>query len=301
MKRYQGECQGIQATGNLPARHCGKQLTVENPLHFIGCKKNKGSGLSGLKVCMRCQKDIAHNKHIFYEIDILQRIEKSKDKELTTAQRKRLSVIRPHRGVRILPGGLYTTHTITIEQNQYPNIKLSKCDETSVPKIVGLSGSTDEEGKLAPEQRILSIGGINTMSMDSSDAQSLLSDECSKSDKVQLWVGMLLVVSDGSNTYVYKEVTQFVEAGKKADITIKTKDEIPKTTLKLPLRCCFVNKINENGDKDSLNERCKRNDMIYSINGDDVSGMEKEDILERYVKDEGRRKFVFLTPEKITV
>lgn len=304
LKRYQGKCPGIEATGNLPAQHCGKQLTVDNPLQKIG-RMNKGFGFSGLEVCLSCTQNIGRFHYMFYEIDMLQRIEKSKDKELTTAQRKRLGVLRPHRGLRILRGGLCcTTHIITIEPNQYPNIKLSKCDDTGVPKIVDLQGSTDEEGKLALEQRVLSIGGINTMSMDSSDAQSLLSAECSKSDKVQLWVGMLLVVNDDTNnlTYVYEKVTQVVEEGKKAEIIIKMEDCIPRTNLQLsfgdePLNCCFVRKVNEKGDAGSLNGRCKKNDIIYSINGDDVSGMEKEDILDKYVRDvEVRREFVFLTP-----
>jgi len=306
LKIYQGRCKGINATGNLPARACDKPLTVNNALQTIGCRGNKGSGLSGFsgsKVCRSCQMNIDRNQHIFYEIDILQQIENSEDEELTTAQSKRLSIIRPHRGVRLLPGGLYcTTHIITIEPNQYSSIKLSKCDDTGVPKIVGLSESIDEEEKLALQQRVLSIGGINTMAMDSSDARSLLSVECSKSDKVQLWVGMLLVVSDDSNnTYVYKKDTQVVEAGKKTGIAIKTKQRIPNTTLQLSLNCCFVSNVNEKGDTDSLNGRCKKNDIIYTINGDDVSGMEKEDILNEYIRDEGRREFVFLTPVKVTV
>ena len=98
-----------------------------------------------------------------------------------------------------------------------------------------------------------------------------------------------------SKIYVYKKVTEVVEAGKKTGIAIKTKKRIPNTTLQLSLNCCFVSGVNENGDAYSLNRRCKKNDIIYSINGDDVSGMEKEDILDEYVRDEGRREFVFLT------
>ena len=108
----------------------------------------------------------------------------------------------------------------------------------------------------------------------------------------------MLTRDKNDNKYVYQKKTVIVEQNKKAEITIKMKDHIPGTDINFSSLSCFVSKVNPNGDDGSLRGQCKKNDMILSINGIDLSVKDENDVKGLVADKTKKREFVFLTPVK---
>ena len=80
----------------------------------------------------------------------------------------------------------------------------------------------------------------------------------------------------------------------KAGITIKVIKCIPNVNIPLSNSKIFVRKVDRKG---SLGGVCKKNDMILSINGVDVSGMIQTDAEKLFTPD-NVRKIEYMTWEK---
>ena len=273
LKRYQGECPGIDATGKLPSQPCGKSLTVDNPRNTIGSRGTnsiKGSGFFGFQVCKECMKDISEQKYIYHERSILQQKLSNRDisKEQRVQLQERLQQILPrYKAICELDRQHCTVNEVVVKTNQLSNISLCDCKLTRATMLL------QDCGGLLAEQRILAVNGIPSDKMRAAAVKELLSKQRENAETV-FHVGKLLTNYQESNP-VEVEVTE----GQKLGVLLMKESLLPQ-----------VQDLREG----LLLNKCNIGDYILSINGDDVSYMKKDEVL-AILKTEGQKRIVFLT------
>ena len=294
---YQGQCDGIPPIdGVLRAQSCGKDYSSSNPRWILGTRSdNLGHGFTGSPFCTSCARsfDIGTGKFSPYEQIILEQIEEDPRQNLSQQQYARLKKLRPYKAVREIRVYL-TTHKTTIDSNT--TIDFGICDRTSIPKVNSLTLNNNNifnsiinnnRVMLAKEHRIFSIGGRDTTKLNIEQVDEVFSDECNKSKRVLIQFGSLIAKRKESNYYNYEKVTRTIEIGETAGIKIDAYQKICKT-YDLSSKYWFVRKVSDES-------KFKKEDMILSIDGVDVSGLTKSEVHDILEQTERQRVFEVLT------
>ena len=294
---YQGTCDGIPPIdGVLQARPCGKDYSSNDPRQILGMRTgSRGHGFTGLAFCDKCRRAI-ESKYPYYEQHILEQIEEDPNQDLPQQQNARLKWLRPYKAVRRV-GVYFTTHKTTIESNT--RISFGLCSRTRIPKVksLTLNNNNDDDNDnnnnsvmLAKDHRIFSIGGRDTTTLSIEHVKEIFSHECNKSKRVLIQFGSLIAKSKvtirGMEYYIYQETTRTVEVGDSAGIAIDKLQKFKK--YELSSKNWFVIGVSESSD-------FEKDDMILSIDGDDVSGLERTEMVKRITNKERRRVFKVLT------
>jgi len=277
---YQCTCDGIPPIdGVLRARPCGKEFSSNDPRQILGMElRNHGHGYTGLPFCTLCARsfDIGRGKFSPYEQIVLEQIEEDPRQNLSQEQYARLKKLRPYKAVREISVYL-TTHKTTIDSNT--TIDFGICNRTRIPKVNSLTLNNNNifnsiinnnRVMLAKEHRIFSIGGRDTTKLNIEQVDEVFSDECNKSKRVLIQFGSLIAKRKESNYYNYEKVTRTIEIGETAGIKIDDHKKICKT-YDLSSKHWFVKKVSDES-------KFKKEDMILSIDGADVSGLTKSDV-----------------------
>jgi len=291
LAKYQNTCDGIPPIdGVLRARSCGNDYSYSNPRQILGMdSRNRGHAFTGLTFCKSCLADIGQ-KYPYYEQHLLEQIEEDPNQDLSQEQRTRLKRIRPYKAVREISVYL-TTHKTTIDSNT--TIDFGICDRTSIPKVNSLTLNNNNifnsiinnnRVMLAKDHRIFSIGGRDTTKLNIEQVNEVFSDECKR---VLIQFGSLIAKRKESNYYNYEKVTHTIEIGETAGIKIDDYQKICKT-YDLSSKYWFVKKV-------SGESKFKKEDMILSIDGDDVSGLTKREVLDIVEETNRQRVFEVLT------
>jgi len=294
---YQGQCDGIPPIdGVLRARPCGKDYSSSNPRWILGMRSNnRGHGFTGFPFCKSCAQsfDIGAGEFSPYEQHILEQIEEDPRQNLSQQQYARLKKLRPYKAVREIRVCL-TTHKTTIDSNT--TIDFGICNRTSITKVNSLTLNNNNifnrvinnnRVMLAKEHRIFSIGGRDTTKLSIEQVNEVFSDECNKSERILIQFGSLIAKRKESDYYNYRKTTRTIEIGETAGIKIDDYKKICKT-YDLSSKYWFVKKVSDES-------KFKKEDMILSIDGADVSGLTKREVLSIVEQTERQRVFEVLT------
>ena len=170
-----------------------------------------------------------------------------------------------------------------METNQLDNISLDKCKVSGAPMI------TQDCGGLLAQQRILAINGICAKSKTVAAVKDLLSEQSENASETVFYVGYLLVKyvkNDDMNGLFAYQMRDKIEAAPQPlgiNVQICPTTSLPKISTA------------RKEEKYSLRDKVEVEDYVLSINEEDVTDMELEDI-RNLLREEGDKTLEILTP-----